>query len=173
MNGLYPCEYYYELYKNTGRYRDLQKVVKYTDNIKEIEKLIERFEKIKEESKMHIIRLDKLYKQTIRYNKAFSPKDKEKIIKVTNQAEIVEKLVIKNDIERFLFQAPYVTAVSRIRMLGNNLSDDNLRKSAMIQRKLCESFFLGSRSVIAVLSDILNKMKINRREENERTREVG
>lgn len=41
LNGLYPCEYYYELYKNTGRYRDLQKVVKYTDNIKEIEKLIE------------------------------------------------------------------------------------------------------------------------------------
>ena len=116
---------------------------------------------------------DKLYKQTIRYNKAFSPKDKEKIIKVTNQAEIVEKLVIKSGIERFLFQAPYVTAVSRIRMLGNNLSDDNLRKSAMIQRKLCESFFLGSRSVIAVLSDILNKMKINRREEYERTREVG
>ena len=146
---------------------------KYNEVIEEIEKLIERFEKIKEESKMHIIRLDKLYKQTIRYNKAFSPKDKEKIIKVTNQAEIVEKLVIKSGIERFLFQAPYVTAVSRIRMLGNNLSDDNLRKSAMIQRKLCESFFLGSRSVIAVLSDILNKMKINRREENERTREVG
>ena len=57
-------------------------------------------------------------------------------------------------------------------MLGNNLSYDNLRKSVIIQRKLFESFSLEV-EVLLWFIDILNKMKINRREENERTREVG
>ena len=41
LNGLLPCEYYYNLYINTGKYRNLQKVVKNTDNIREINKMLE------------------------------------------------------------------------------------------------------------------------------------
>lgn len=41
LNGLLPCEYYYNLYCETGKYRDLQKVVKHTDNIKEISRMFE------------------------------------------------------------------------------------------------------------------------------------
>ncbi len=127
--------------------------------VEEVEKLIGVFEKIKSESEMHIIRLDKLQTKRIRDKKVFSLQDKEKIYKVLNQAKIVEDLIINNDIARNLFQAPLVTATTRIRMLGNALSEENIKENVAIQRRMVESFFVGCCSVIEVLSDILNKMK--------------
>ncbi len=36
LNGLYPCEFYYNLYKEEGYYRNSNLVVKNTDNLKEL-----------------------------------------------------------------------------------------------------------------------------------------
>lgn len=42
LNGKLPCEYYYQLFKETGKYRDLKENVSYKDNQKEIETLLEK-----------------------------------------------------------------------------------------------------------------------------------
>lgn len=47
LQGKLPCEYYYELYKNNGKYRGLNLIVKNKDNIDEIKKLL------KVQSKFH------------------------------------------------------------------------------------------------------------------------
>lgn len=41
LNGKLPCEYYYEIYKNNGYYRNRNLVVKNEDNLKEINRLFE------------------------------------------------------------------------------------------------------------------------------------
>ena len=39
LNGKYPCEFYYEMYKNGGKYRNRKMTVRITDNEKEIKKI--------------------------------------------------------------------------------------------------------------------------------------
>lgn len=41
LNGKYPCEFYYEMYKNGGKYRNRKMTVRITDNEKEIKKILE------------------------------------------------------------------------------------------------------------------------------------
>lgn len=41
LSGKYPCEFYYEMYKDSGKYRARNQTVKITDNVKEIKKLLE------------------------------------------------------------------------------------------------------------------------------------
>ena len=43
LNNKYPCEYYYDLYKNTtnNKYRNSKLIVKNSDNIREIKKILE------------------------------------------------------------------------------------------------------------------------------------
>ena len=132
---------------------------KFNKIVEEVKKLIEVFEEIKKESEMHILRLNKLQTKRIRDKKEFSLKDKEKIFKVINQAKTVENLVIKNDFARNLFQAPLVTATTMIRMLGNSINEENIKKNVIIQRKMVESFYVGCYSLIEVLTDIFQKME--------------
>ncbi|NMB33105.1 MAG: motility associated factor glycosyltransferase family protein [Clostridium sp.] len=132
---------------------------KYGEIIKKIRELMDEFDEIKKESEAQIIRLDKLQTKIIRDKKTLALKDKEKIIKAINQVKAVENLLIKNHFARNLFQGPFVTAASRIRMLGNSLEDENLKENVIIQRRMVESFFVGCCSVIKVLDDILQRME--------------
>ena len=67
--------------------------------------------------------------------------------------------MIKNDFARNLFQAPLVTATTMIRMLGNTINEENIKKNVIIQRKMVESFYVGCYSLIEVLTDIFQKME--------------
>ena len=41
LNNKYPCEFYYDLFKETGKYKALSYIVKNTDNIREIKQMFE------------------------------------------------------------------------------------------------------------------------------------
>ena len=42
LDGKLPCEYYYGLYKSSGKYRALEKTVKNSENLKEIETILKK-----------------------------------------------------------------------------------------------------------------------------------
>ncbi|HHY91605.1 MAG TPA: motility associated factor glycosyltransferase family protein [Clostridiales bacterium] len=145
------------LYEKVPESKRLQE--KYDKAVAEVEKLIESFEKIKDESNRQILRLDKLQTKAIRDKKAFSLKDREKICKVLNQAKKAEDMILGNDIARTLFQAPFMMAATKVRMLGNEATDEVLRENVVIQKKMVASFIIGCHSVLRALADILAKMK--------------
>ncbi|QXM05172.1 motility associated factor glycosyltransferase family protein [Crassaminicella indica] len=132
---------------------------KYDRAIIEVEKLIEKFQQIKKEANLQILRLDKLQTKVIRNKKDFKMKDKEKIYKVLNQGKEIEDLILKHDIARTLFQAPFMMAATKVRMLGNEASYENMKENVQIQKKMVASFIVGCYSVIEVLIDVLQKMK--------------
>lgn len=132
---------------------------KYDKAVAEVEKLIESFERIQEESNRQILRLDKLQTKVIRDKKALSIKDKERIYKVLNQAKKVEDLILGHDIARTLFQAPLMMAATKVRMLGNEATDEIIKENVTIQKKMIASFIVGCHSVLRALIDILQKMK--------------
>ena len=68
-------------------------------------------------------------------------------------------MILGNDIARTLFQAPFMMAATKVRMLGNEATDEVLRENVVIQKKMVASFIIGCHSVLRALADILAKMK--------------
>lgn len=98
------------LYEKIPQSENIQN--KYNKAIIEVEKVIEAFEEIKKESNIQILRLDKIQNKVIRDKKQLSTRDREKIYKVLNQAKTIEGMILKHDIARTLFQAPFMMAAT-------------------------------------------------------------
>ncbi|NLT96394.1 MAG: motility associated factor glycosyltransferase family protein [Clostridia bacterium] len=135
---------------------------KYAKAIKEIEKLIETFQKIKKECNIQILRLDKLQNKVIKDKKQLSVTDREKILKVLNQAKTAENMILYHDVARTLFQSSFMMAAAKVRMLGNELNDENLKENVVIQKRMIASFIVGCYSVLKTLTEILHKLNAER-----------
>ena len=122
---------------------------KYKEALERIEELYQYFDDIRKEAEEQIIRLNEIKERD----------NIKKILKELNKAAKLEQLCISNGVSRTMFQPVIMMSASRIKMLGNELTRDNVKANLIIQKNMAIGILGGCHALQNSVSKIIDRLK--------------